>query len=327
MLSLSTGKTKNSCLPLPSSAPLSLSFPTISTSNRATFYSNTALALALKRDGEKKGNCEDVAASSSRRKKQTRSPSSTLPDPPRLRDLVLAAASDTHTLSHRESIDKASLRIAREACWSAEKKRERKAAAAAAAKAAAKLVDRRKKESRRKHVEAARAAVVSLPGGASAVPASGDDDDDDDDDADESGDEEAATLVASVQLAVKHFLVGEAKEKRQQGRGGTTGEAGATALPVVVVGVKEKELGKGGENAAAAASLSYLAAVDDDCLLFSAAEELRMPFFSSAAAAAAGAAEESSRQRKTALEVRGERASAVAPAALALAEALRLPLA
>jgi hypothetical protein len=229
-----------------------------------------------------------------------------LPDPTHLRDLVLAAASDANTLSHRESIDKASLRIAREACCSKGKKRTRETAAEAAEAVAE--VDRRRKGHRRQDIEArARAAVGSIPGVAPAVPSS-----DDDYEEEESDGEDTATLVASVQLAVKQFLVGAAREKRL-GR--------ATALPVV--GLKEKEEEQE-VAAASAASSSYLAASDDDCLLFSAAEELRMPFFASAAA---GAEESGRRRRKAAaLEGRGERASAVAPAALALAEALRLSL-
>jgi len=282
--------------------------PTLSLPSSLLFdlHSNTALALALARDGEKqkKGNGR-VAAS--RRKKQTPSPSSMLPDPTHLRDLVLAAASDANTLSHRESIDKASLRIAREACCSKGKKRTRETAAEAAEAVAE--VDRRRKGHRRQDIEArARAAVGSIPGVAPAVPSS-----DDDYEEEESDGEDTATLVASVQLAVKQFLVGAAREKRR-GR--------ATALPVV--GLKEKEEEQE-VAAASAASSSYLAASDDDCLLFSAAEELRMPFFASAAA---GAEESGRRRRKAAaLEGRGERASAVAPAALALAEALRLSLA
>jgi len=230
-----------------------------------------------------------------------------LPDPTHLRDLVLAAASDANTLSHRESIDKASLRIAREACCSKGKKRTRETAAEAAEAVAE--VDRRRKGHRRQDIEArARAAVGSIPGVAPAVPSS-----DDDYGEEESDGEDTATLVASVQLAVKQFLVGAAREKRR-GR--------ATALPVV--GLKEKEEEQE-VAAASAASSSYLAASDDDCLLFSAAEELRMPFFASAAA---GGEESGRRRRKAAaLEGRGERASAVAPAALALAEALRLSLA
>jgi hypothetical protein len=170
-------------------------------------------------------------------------------------------------------------------------------------------VDRRRKGHRRQDIEArARAAVGSIPGVAPAVPSS-----DDDYEEEESDGEDTATLVASVQLAVKQFLVGAAREKRR-GR--------ATVLPVV--GLKEKEEEQE-VAAASAASSSYLAASDDDCLLFSAAEELRMPFFASAAA---GAEESGRRRRKAAaLEGRGERASAVAPAALALAEALRLSLA
>jgi len=282
--------------------------PTLSLPSSLLFdlHSNTALALALARDGEKqkKGNGR-VAAS--RRKKQTPSPSSMLPDPTHLRDLVLAAASDANTLSHRESIDKASLRIAREACCSKGKKRTRETAAEAAEAVAE--VDRRRKGHRRQDIEArARAAVGSIPGVAPAVPSS-----DDDYEEEESDGEDTATLVASVQLAVKQFLVGAAREKRR-GR--------ATALPVV--GLKEKEEEQE-VAAASAASSSYLAASDDDCLLFSAAEELRMPFFASAAA---GGEESGRRRRKAAaLEGRGERASAVAPAALALAEALRLSLA
>jgi hypothetical protein len=282
--------------------------PTLSLPSSLLFdlHSNTALALALARDGEKqkKGNGR-VAAS--RRKKQTPSPSSMLPDPTHLRDLVLAAASDANTLSHRESIDKASLRIAREACCSKGKKRTRETAAEAAEAVAE--VDRRRKGHRRQDIEArARAAVGSIPGVAPAVPSS-----DDDYEEEESDGEDTATLVASVQLAVKQFLFGAAREKRR-GR--------ATALPVV--GLKEKEEEQE-VAAASAASSSYLAASDDDCLLFSAAEELRMPFFASAAA---GAEESGRRRRKAAaLEGRGERASAVAPAALALAEALRLSLA
>ena len=281
--------------------------PTLSLPSSLLFdlHSNTALALALARDGEKqkKGNGR-VAAS--RRKKQTPSPSSMLPDPTHLRDLVLAAASDANTLSHRESIDKASLRIAREACCSKGKKRTRETAAEAAEAVAE--VDRRRKGHRRQDIEArARAAVGSIPGVAPAVPSS-----DDDYEEEESDGEDTATLVASVQLAVKQFLVGAAREKRR-GR--------ATALPVV--GLKEKEEEQE-VAAASAASSSYLAASDDDCLLFSAAEELRMPFFASAAA---GGEESGRRRRKAAaLEGRGERASAVAPAALALAEALRLSL-
>jgi hypothetical protein len=147
-----------------------------------------------------------------------------LPDPTHLRDLVLAAASDANTLSHRESIDKASLRIAREACCSKGKKRTRETAAAAAAAAAATEavaeVDRRRKGHRRQDIEArARAAVGSIPGVAPAVPSS-----DDDYEEEESDGEDTATLVASVQLAVKQFLVGAAREKRR-GR--------ASVLPVV----------------------------------------------------------------------------------------------
>ena len=282
--------------------------PTLSLPSSLLFdlHSNTALALALARDGEKQKKGNDRVAAS-RRKKQTPSPSSMLPDPTHLRDLVLAAASDANTLSHRESIDKASLRIAREACCSKGKKRTRETAAEAAEAVAE--VDRRRKGHRRQDIEArARAAVGSIPGVAPAVPSS-----DDDYGEEESDGEDTATLVASVQLAVKQFLVGAAREKRR-GR--------ATALPVV--GLKEKEEEQE-VAAASAASSSYLAASDDDCLLFSAAEELRMPFFASAAA---GAEESGRRRRKAAaLEGRGERASAVAPAALALAEALRLSLA
>ena len=287
--------------------------PTLSLPSSLLFdlHSNTALALALARDGEKQKKGNDRVAAS-RRKKQTPSPSSMLPDPTHLRDLVLAAASDANTLSHRESVDKASLRIAREACCSKGKKRTRETAAAAAAAAAATEavaeVDRRRKGHRRQDIEArARAAVGSIPGVAPAVPSS-----DDDYEEEESDGEDTATLVASVQLAVKQFLVGAAREKRR-GR--------ATALPVV--GLKEKEEEQE-VAAASAASSSYLAASDDDCLLFSAADELRMPFFASAAA---GGEESGRRRRKAAaLEGRGERASAVAPAALALAEALRLSL-
>lgn len=282
--------------------------PTLSLPSSLLFelHSNTALALALARDGEKQKKGNDRVAAS-RRKKQTPSPSSMLPDPTHLRDLVLAAASDANTLSHRESIDKASLRIAREACCSKGKKRTRETAAEAAEAVAE--VDRRRKGHRRQDIEArARAAVGSIPGVAPAVPSS-----DDDYEEEESDGEDTATLVASVQLAVKQFLVGAAREKRR-GR--------ATALPVV--GLKEKEEEQE-VAAASAASSSYLAASDDDCLLFSAAEELRMPFFASAAA---GAEESGRRRRKAAaLEGRGERASAVAPAVLALAEALRLSLA
>jgi len=282
--------------------------PTLSLPSSLLFdlHSNTALALALARDGEKQKKGNDRVAAS-RRKKQTPSPSSMLPDPTHLRDLVLAAASDANTLSHRESIDKASLRIAREACCSKGKKRTRETAAEAAEAVAE--VDRRRKGHRRQDIEArARAAVGSMPGVAPAVPSS-----DDDYEEEESDGEDTATLVASVQLAVKQFLVGAAREKRL-GR--------ATALPVV--GLKEKEEEQE-VAAASAASSSYLAASDDDCLLFSAADELRMPFFASAAA---GGEESGRRRRKAAaLEGRGERASAVAPAALALAEALRLSLA
>ena len=281
--------------------------PTLSLPSSLLFdlHSNTALALALARDGEKQKKGNDRVAAS-RRKKQTPSPSSMLPDPTHLRDLVLAAASDANTLSHRESVDKASLRIAREACCSKGKKRTRETAAEAAEAVAE--VDRRRKGHRRQDIEArARAAVGSIPGVAPAVPSS-----DDDYEEEESDGEDTATLVASVQLAVKQFLVGAAREKRR-GR--------ATALPVV--GLKEKEEEQE-VAAASAASSSYLAASDDDCLLFSAAEELRMPFFASAAA---GGEESGRRRRKAAaLEGRGERASAVAPAALALAEALRLSL-
>ena len=85
-----------------------------------------------------------------------------LPDPTHLRDLVLAAASDANTLSHRESVDKASLRIAREACCSKGKKRTRETAAEAAEAVAE--VDRRRKGHRRQDIEArARAAVGSIP--------------------------------------------------------------------------------------------------------------------------------------------------------------------